>query len=87
MTHFVHNFIIVYTKVIFLLRKALPTEIMRLEGRHNDGVQYGRLKIIVHVDLTESDDSVRPACTFLYRDTFFGFMNPSRDVNGNSRRT
>ena len=66
MTQIVHNFIIVYTKVIFLLGKALPTDITRLEGRHNDGAHYGRLIFIVHVDLTESDDSVRVACTFLY---------------------
>jgi len=87
LTQNVHNYIIVYTKVIFLPRKVLPTDITRLEGRHNDGEQYGRQIIIVHVDLTESDDSVRDACIFLYRDTFFTFMNPSRDVNGNSRRT
>ena len=71
LTQKVHNYIIVYTKVISLPRKVLPTDITRLEGRYNDGAQYGRQIIIVHVDLTESDDSVRGACIFLYRDTFF----------------
>ena len=64
LTRNVHNSIIAYTKVIFLPRRVLPTDITRLEGWHNDGAQYGRLKIIVHVDLTESNDSVRVACTF-----------------------
>ena len=76
MTQIVHNSIIVYTKAIFLLRLALPTDITRLEGRHNDGEQYGRLKIIVHVDLTESNDSVRLACTF-YIDTYFDNIHDS----------
>ena len=81
MTQNGHNFIIIDIEVALLRRKVKSKDNTRYKGYQDVGEQCRKLKIMVHVDLTESDDSVRLHALFYIQILIsIRITTPARDV-------